>query len=69
VTVAALMDARIGVLARQLRTVSIPDEREKLTALLSTLHAARDARHGLNRANGGVYPETIRRAIPTPLPR
>jgi len=69
VTVAALMDARIGVLARQLRTVSIPGEREKLTALLSALHAARDARHGLNRANGGAYPKTIPRAIPTPLPR
>jgi hypothetical protein len=59
VTVAALMDARIGVLARQLRTASIPGEREKLAALLSALQAARDARHGLNTAKGGVYPKTI----------
>jgi hypothetical protein len=69
VTFAALMDARISMLARQLRAASIPGERQKLAALLSTLRSARDARHGLNTASGAVHPKTIRRAIPTPHPR
>ena len=48
-TVAALIDARIGALARQLRVASLPAECERLAALLSALQAARDARHTLNR--------------------
>ena len=41
-----LMDARIAALTAQLEAASLPRERERLRALLSTLQTAFAARHG-----------------------